>query len=68
VELTHTDGPGLVEPLCQLEGVLSWNADPSNERLALEVDDGAIGSLLRTALDQGWSVEFVGPYEGKEHP
>jgi ABC-type multidrug transport system ATPase subunit len=60
VELTHAGGPGPDE-VCRVPGVLHWQADPSMERIVLEVDGETLGSVLSAALDQGWFVEFVGP-------
>ncbi len=61
IELRYRGGSGPIDPLCRLEGVMAWSADPEGERLILDVEEGVIGSVLRMALDQGWSVEFVGP-------
>jgi ABC-type multidrug transport system ATPase subunit len=61
IELRYGGGSGPLDPLCRLEGVLAWSTDPLVERLILDVEEGVIGSALRMALDQGWSVEFVGP-------
>jgi ABC-type multidrug transport system ATPase subunit len=60
VELSHPGGPGAAE-MGHTRGVLTWQVDHSMKRLTLEVDREALGSVLRTALDQGWLVEFVGP-------
>jgi ABC-type multidrug transport system ATPase subunit len=59
VELTHTDGAGPFEAMCQVESVLTWHTDASMEQLVLEVEEVGLGSVLRAALDQGWSVESV---------
>lgn len=61
IELRYGGGSGPVDPLCRLEGVMTWSTDPSVERLILDVEEGVVGPVLRMALDQGWSVEFVGP-------
>jgi ABC-type multidrug transport system ATPase subunit len=58
IELSHANGPGAAE-VCRLPGVLTWQADRM-KRLVLEVERGALRSVLRTALDQGWFVESVG--------
>jgi ABC-type multidrug transport system ATPase subunit len=63
VELTHTGGTGPLEAVCRVEGVLTWYSDSSMQRLVLEVDDAALGAVLRAALDQDWSVESVEPQQ-----
>jgi ABC-type multidrug transport system ATPase subunit len=62
VELTRTIGSGHIEEVCQVEGVLNWDADPSTERLVLQVTELALGSVLRRALDKDWFVEVVEPH------
>jgi ABC-type multidrug transport system ATPase subunit len=61
VELTHSDGPGPLDAVCTVEGVVTWHTDSATQRLVLEVDEAGLGTVLRAALHHGWSVESVTP-------